>query len=128
MSRSLSAHSSGAQVDSHDKSERSEWSERSEIRPVTFINHDAEHLQITSRDLKSINSHIHTHVTRRTSTHGRSDGEEESLFPSSPLKHYQISGLRKDPFNAFPIAQRYGVPEAFDCCQLLYRIYGALQN
>jgi hypothetical protein len=118
MSRFLPAHSSDAQVDSHDKSERPERCERcerSEIRPVTFINHDAERLQITSRDLKSINSHInshiHAHITRR------SDEEKESLLPSSPLKHYQHSGLRKDPFNALPIAQGYGIPETFDYCQ-----------
>jgi hypothetical protein len=125
MSHSLPAHSSGAQVDSHDKSEKSERSERFEIQPVTFINHDAEHLQITSRDLKSINSHInshiHAHITRR------SDEEKESLVPSSPLNttstvgSERIPSMRSQSLKDTVFQKHSTTVSSFIPCMLLYR-------
>lgn len=35
-------------------------------RPVTFINHDAEHLEISPHHIRSINSHINSHKVQRT--------------------------------------------------------------
>lgn len=35
--------------------------QRSGARPVTFINHDAKHLEISSQDIRSINTHINSH-------------------------------------------------------------------
>lgn len=85
------------------------------MRRVTFINHDAENLQITLQHLRSINSHINAQSSRRALKQTDS-GEEEPLLPPSPLD-YQIGGLRDDPFHMLPIPKKHGVSEAFDYCQ-----------
>jgi hypothetical protein len=85
------------------------------MQTVTFINHDAKHLNITRRDIRSINTHVNSHIATRT--RARKDDEAASLVSSSSPLSYQIGGLRTDPFRMLPIESRGAVPKAFDYCQ-----------
>lgn len=98
------------------------------MKGLTFVNYDASHRQTTLRDLKLINRHVNTHVSKQALVNKKREKKKSSACccTSDHLEpcvlDLQIGGLRTEPFGILPIEYSGCVPEAFDYCKFFSKL------